>query len=398
MTYRQRQKRWVKKANGNIYTIGVQQLATLFPDKVTSFDERGTVYAANHWWHLTYSQLNGSSEPKMVSFQTIPSPTTSVEHIPSSTVPSLTINEAIKHFQQSQLKLAHAGKTTLGTYKQKEVHLKALQRLLNCKEDVATIDNAWLLKLHDKLIDDKIAKASSGAYQGNVMKYALQFVRWLAMSDKIKRPTILDEKGGLSIPTEDREPEAMPVEVFNMLIAKAPERLKLYLLLMLNCGMYQSDISDLKQSEVDWQKGTITRYRSKVSKNRSQKATARKVTYLLWKDTMTLLKKHKSDTERVLVDDKGNPLVNKNEIDKDTVADAFDRFRKEHFPDCKFPLKSIRKLGSTTLSQSERFAKYVGMYLSHRPSGVAEVHYLGTDQAGFAKAMAYLDGLRKSKE
>jgi hypothetical protein len=41
--------------------------------------------------------------------------------------------------------------------------------------------------------------------------------------------------------------------------------LTLHLLLMANCGFTQQDVSDLSQDEVDWQLGTITRKRSKVS-------------------------------------------------------------------------------------------------------------------------------------
>ena len=35
-----------------------------------------------------------------------------------------------------------------------------------------------------------------------------------------------------------------------------PDRTKLYVLLCLNCGMYQSDISDIGEDEVDWTAGT----------------------------------------------------------------------------------------------------------------------------------------------
>ena len=50
---------------------------------------------------------------------------------------------------------------------------------------------------------------------------------------------------------------------FRTLLAAAGERLRLVLLLMANCGMYQSDVSDLGEDEVDWQARTVTRSRSK---------------------------------------------------------------------------------------------------------------------------------------
>ena len=33
---------------------------------------------------------------------------------------------------------------------------------------------------------------------------------------------------------------------------------------MFNCGMYQNDIAELRQDEVNWMKGTVTRARSKT--------------------------------------------------------------------------------------------------------------------------------------
>ena len=44
------------------------------------------------------------------------------------------------------------------------------------------------------------------------------------------------------------------------------ERTKLYLLLMLNCGMYQNDIAELNRDEVNWTKGTLARVRSKTAR------------------------------------------------------------------------------------------------------------------------------------
>ncbi len=59
---------------------------------------------------------------------------------------------------------------------------------------------------------------------------------------------------------------------------------------MLNCEMYQGDLSDLKPSEVDWTNGTITRKRSK-EKNQEN---APVVTYKLWENTFALLKTYGS--------------------------------------------------------------------------------------------------------
>ena len=56
--------------------------------------------------------------------------------------------------------------------------------------------------------------------------------------------------------------ETFTVEEVRQMLAAAQglsERTKLYLLLMLNCGMYQNDIAELRNDEIDWKAGTIAR-------------------------------------------------------------------------------------------------------------------------------------------
>src|SRR5262249_41656048 len=67
------------------------------------------------------------------------------------------------------------------------------------------------------------------------------------------------------------------------------ERTKLYLLLMVNCGMYQNDVAELRKEEVNWTKGTVTRARSKTRERQGPV-----VTYQLWPETFALLKKHRA--------------------------------------------------------------------------------------------------------
>lgn len=69
-----------------------------------------------------------------------------------------------------------------------------------------------------------------------------------------------------------------------------PERMQLYLLLMLNCGMYQNDIAELRSDEVHWKAGTLTRARSKTRERGGPV-----VTYKLWPETFALLKKHRGE-------------------------------------------------------------------------------------------------------
>ena len=53
------------------------------------------------------------------------------------------------------------------------------------------------------------------------------------------------------------------------LVTNTSDRTKLYILLMLNCGMTQKDVADLQKTEVDWDAGYISRKRSKTRQSRT---------------------------------------------------------------------------------------------------------------------------------
>ena len=85
-----------------------------------------------------------------------------------------------------------------------------------------------------------------------------QFIRFLAENRLIPLPLNL---GSRQFQFGDG---IKPIKLFTLgevrsILKDASERAKLYYLLMLNAGMYQSDISDLLETEVDWKAGTITR-------------------------------------------------------------------------------------------------------------------------------------------
>jgi len=84
----------------------------------------------------------------------------------------------------------------------------------------------------------------------------------------------------------------VPVREVKEIIEKARGQTKLHILLMLNCGMTQQDLSDLRPEEIDWSAGTITRRRSKTQHNEHTPI----VCYRLWRETWTLLQQHGNRT------------------------------------------------------------------------------------------------------
>ena len=107
-----------------------------------------------------------------------------------------------------------------------------------------------------------------------------EFHRWLWRQKAIPTlPRTLDRKcRDLCISKLVASIVVFTKEEVTSLLADASDRTKLYILLMLNCGMTQKDIADLQVSEVDWREGRIIRKRSKTG-DRENVPT---VNYKLW--------------------------------------------------------------------------------------------------------------------
>lgn len=168
---------------------------------------------------------------------------------------------------------------------------------------------------------------------------------------------------------------------------KLGERWELYFLLMLNCGMTQIDIAQLKHSEVNFKSGTITRVRSK----RQHDEKAQTVCYKLWERTLTLLNKFKDNkSDYVLTSENGTPLY-KSEInsnDKLNKSDCIGRnYNRLNLADRK-PLKLFRKTGATILNQE--YPQFVELYLGHSSATMADKHYANYSQDNFDIAIEWL--------
>jgi len=121
----------------------------------------------------------------------------------------------------------------------------------------------------------------------DAFQIAKQFVRWLAENSLIPSlPANINSRELISSMPPGKKVCFTTAEYRNLL-AHADDRMKLFLLLMANCGMTQKDIADLAPDEVDWQRGMIRRKRSKTEHVQSVEV----VTYKLWPETFELLKR-----------------------------------------------------------------------------------------------------------
>lgn len=264
--------------------------------------------------------------------------------------------------------------------------------------DVATV-TALKLEAYYGWVSSQVVEGKwTPATANGVFMTARQFIRWMADLGLIPLPGNIGSRrfrfgnGATSI-------ETFTDEEIKTLLTHATERTKLYLLLMLNCGMYQNDIAELAVEEVNWKAGTITRKRSKT-RNRKDAPT---VCYRLWPETLRLLKVHRVKTAvsndtggtRLLLTSDNKPLVhsavkNGKHTGYDAIQSAY--FRLQEKSGVKKALKSLRKTSASKLASHPEYGAYVQHFLAHAPKGMTDRHYVKPDQEKFDEAMEWLRG------
>jgi integrase len=170
------------------------------------------------------------------------------------------------------------------------------------------------------------------------------------------------------------------------------ERTKLYLLLMLNVGMYQNDIAELRRDEINWSKGTLTRARSKTRERNGPV-----VTYKLWPETFALLKKLRADGELALTTVEGNPLVKYWLEDGkmrryDSIQSAWARLAQKMGRKIRLGMKHLRKTSATLLGEHPQYKFYANHFLADSPKSIADRHYVRANDIEFFEALDWLRG------
>jgi integrase len=139
--------------------------------------------------------------------------------------------------------------------------------------------------------------------------------------------------------------------------------------------MTPQDMVDLKASEVDWRKMTISRVRSKMQK--SEKGIL--VTYVLWDRTFGLL--HKYGERNGLVITKS----------KSTIQAALRRHRDKIRMEEEIGYGTLKKTSGTLIAH--KFDSDTNnLFLGHSPRGTTKRHYEAADQEKLNEAVRWLEG------
>jgi integrase len=258
---------------------------------------------------------------------------------------------------------------------------------------VSQINGKTLTGFHANLVEKIDAGKLKAVTAAGILGAAKAFVKWLWESEITE--TLPRNLRTLNIGIGTTAVKKLPTEEVKALLSGASGRTKLFLLLMLNCGMTQQDISELRQTEVDWENGIVTRKRSKTRAAENVPTVA----YKLWPMTFNLLKQFRSDDpDRVLVNQRGGPLRQrefkadgKTARNIDNIRSAYHRLCQRLKPDgTERHLKLLRKTAASALEDHATYGRYAQFFLGHAPQSVADRHYIVPSQGLFDAAVLWL--------
>jgi len=201
------------------------------------------------------------------------------------------------------------------------------------------------------LAANDLSNATKKMYLGS----ARMFVESMVEDGILEPPSNLYSKA-MRFSVDAVKVKTLTLEQMKADLAKTTGQNRLFLLLMLNCGMQPQDLVDLIPDDVDFDAGTITRKRSKTAKH----ANVPTVTYKLWPETLMLLKEWRKEGDRLL--GIGVRIFEK-------------RFKNLgiHSP------RWYRKSPASHLDKHPVHRTWSQHYLGHSPRSVAEKHYLDHD-------------------
>jgi integrase len=324
------------------------------------------------------------------------------------TLPNQRLGDHVDRFLGEKQQETTRGDLSIGRFNSIKRHMQLFNDWMGPDSALSDIDGNRLREYHQHLLGQvsknscrRIANpkfASSFPISQVTAKERLAtvkaFVKWLWEIEAIQD---LPRAIGSNSKTLRITADTVPVVIFEdqeiaQLLNEASGRTKLFILLMLTCGMTQKDIADLKKSEVDLNAGRIIRKRSKTESFGSVPT----VNYLLWPETLTLLRKYfnKKAGDHALLNGRGATLWQEG-LDQpgkytksDNIRNAFFRVLKKL--GINKPLKSLKKTSSSKLRDHERYSGLEDLFLGHAPQKMSDKHYTTAPQKLFDAAISWL--------
>jgi len=284
------------------------------------------------------------------------------------------------------------GELSAGRCANLELHLAAFRDFVGGSNPISAINSRVMTDFRSDLLDRISRGEFSRVYAKDRLDASTQFTRWLWREETLADLPRVIESRAFSITVTPTPIKTFTAEEIKALLKASNGQNKLCILLGLNTGMTQGDISDLRPDEVDWEAGVIRRKRSKTRQHKN----VPEVAYQLWRETFSLLKKfRRPDCQQVLANDNGAPLVvvalkPDGKLHKvDNIHCNFSRYcRRMGISGRSF--KSLRKTAATMLRGNATFSGLESLFLGHAPRSIADRHYAGVPQELLGQAINWL--------
>jgi hypothetical protein len=289
------------------------------------------------------------------------------------------------------LALERARGKAAGTYGDLAYYIDKLQKdcpLLQ-KADVRRVNESTVSGFYSWLRNDS---GQAPAVQRKLWNYFRRLVRFLWAENLIQLPRNLDERI-FSFDAAPKKVKTYPLADVRAMLKELPDRLRLYALLALNCGMLGVDMATMRHEEL--KDGRVRRKRTKTRKGEN----VPEVEYVLWPETLALLEKYpRTHPEYVLTSRTGTPLWKAEVKDGkkkkyDLIGLQWHRGRGEGRADKPpIPLKALRSVAATALESHPQHGRFTSLFLGHAPASVKDEHYAAVPQALFDEAVLWLRG------
>jgi len=216
-------------------------------------------------------------------------------------------------------------------------------------------------------LSSMVAQLRSQPDAHNIIRTTKAFLRWADDMDLWDAPRKFERIFTLARKTSTPvKISVFTIEQLTQMYSNADQRIRLWILLGLNCGFANMEVATLLQSEVNITNGYIERARQKTGISGKWK---------LWEETHKALKPYCNvgSDEPVFKTDNGNPLVwfNKKHIRTDSLSQCWKRFMIRSNAALSF--KYLRKTGATMIRSIDGI-EVSETYLAHADKGIARFY------------------------
>jgi integrase len=398
MTWQANRKRWRKIHKGQLFQVTCSELGV--PET-----KEQSYQSANQWWRerlATVPKVEPMVRMETYDFDTgeptgimVDIPQSEIEYRksrvaelrrgfdallrPTQVPQENTLGYHVDQWLNRQRAKVSTNDLTPGRYDNLRRAITLFRDFIGSTTPIEDINSEMVDKYYTQCHGRIIAKfqGNEGGWSTDYAKFVFEtskaFIKACWSRSLLELPRNLDEH---KIKVQPKTIKPITVADFKAMVDHAKGQLRLHLLLMLNCGMRSTDISDLLASEVDWEEGRIIRQRSKTRKHNAKDVPT--VDYRLWDETFALLKEYRSGDDTVLKTKSGGLWAWEEMVDgklksSDNIATNYNRLKSTLKIDT--PLSGIRKCGASTLNAHEHYGRYANHYLGESPRSIKDKHY-----------------------